>query len=101
MQIRRAAMTIDWNEAAVSLKRDVGEHGGFLTMQRDTLRERFGIGRLREGTARDLVTMLSKHGIIVFPNPQVQGTLLRIYDVETDIGKIARAVVDPQGWTER
>ena len=28
-------MTIDWNEAAVRLKRDVDEHGGFLTLQRD------------------------------------------------------------------
>ena len=41
-------MTIDWNEAAVALKRDVDEHGGFLTLQKDTLRERFGIGRLAE-----------------------------------------------------
>ena len=25
-------MTIDWNEAADGLKRDVDEHGGFLTI---------------------------------------------------------------------
>ena len=39
-------MTIDWNNAAVALKRDVREHGGFLTMQRDTFKERFGLGKL-------------------------------------------------------
>ena len=90
-------MTIDWNEAAVGLKRDVDEHGGFLTMQRDTLRERFGIGRLAEKNTEELVDTLDEHGMIVFPHPyHVQGTSLRVYDVESEIGKIALAVVDPQ-----
>jgi hypothetical protein len=43
-----AAMPIDWNAAAVGLKREVRSHGGFLTMQKDSLRERFDIGRLKE-----------------------------------------------------
>ena len=90
-------MTIDWNEAAVRLKRDVREHGGFLTMQKDTLRERFGIGRLAERITQDLLNTLHEHGMIVFPHPyDMQGTSLRVYDVESEIGKIARAVVDPQ-----
>ena len=68
-------MTIDWNEAAVGLKRDVGEHGGFLTMQRDALRERFGIGRLTERITQDLLDTLDEHGMIVFPHPyDMQGT---------------------------
>jgi hypothetical protein len=95
-------MTIDWNEAAVGLKRDVDEHGGFLTLQRDTLRERFGIGRLAERNTEELVDTLSYYQMIVFPHPYyVQGTSLRVYDVESEIGKIALAVVDPQGVSER
>ena len=95
-------MTIDWNEAAVGLKRDVGEHGGFLTMQRDTLRERFGIGRLAERITQDLLATLDQHGMIVFPHPYyMQGTSLRVYDVESEIGKIALAVVNPQDVPER
>ena len=40
---------------------------------------------------------LRKHEMIVFPHPyNVQGTSLRVYDVESEIGKIARAVVEPQ-----
>jgi len=89
-------MTIDWHEAAVELKRDVREHDGFLTMQRDTLRERFGVGRLTEGNTHDLLATLREHEMIVFPHPYVQGTSLRVYDVETEIGKIALAVVYPQ-----
>jgi SNF2 family DNA or RNA helicase len=56
-------MTSDWNEAVVDLQRDVHEHGGFLTMQRDTLRERFAIGRLTEGISQELLTMLQEHGL--------------------------------------
>jgi hypothetical protein len=94
--------TIDWNEAAVGLKRDVGEHGGFRTMQRDTFRERFGINCLTEGIARDLLSTLDQHGMIVFPHPDsMQGTSLRVYDLESEIGKIALAVVNPQGVSER
>ena len=37
-------MMIDWNEAARALKRDVDEHRGFLTLQKETLKERFDIG---------------------------------------------------------
>ncbi len=94
-------MTIDWNEAAAGLKRDVREHGGFLTMQRDSLRERFDIGRLTEGITEDLLATLHRHRMIVFPHPYDRGTSLRVYDVESDIGKIALAVLDPQGVTER
>ena len=45
-------MTIDWNEAAVALKREVDEHGGFLTLQRDTLRQDSASAALERGTAR-------------------------------------------------
>jgi len=95
-------MTTDWNEAAVALKRDVEGHGGFLTLQRDTLRERFGIGRLAEKNTEELVDTLRNHGMIVFPHPyHVQGTSLRVYDAESEIGKIARAVIEPQSVPER
>ena len=95
-------MTIDWNEAAVNLKREVREHGGFLTMQRDTLRERFGIGKLAKNNTQELLSTLNEHDMIAFPHPYyVQGTSLRVYDVESEIGKIARAVVEPQDVSER
>jgi len=94
-------MTIDWNEAAIGLKRDVREHGGFLTMQKESLRERFDIGRLKERITQDLLSTLDQHGMIVFPHPySMQGTSLRVYDVETDIGKIALAVGYPQDMPE-
>src|SRR5260370_36701394 len=90
-------MTIDWNEAAVSLKRDVDEHGGFLTMQRETLRERFDIERLAKNNTQDLMTTLREHGMIVIPDPyDVPGPSLRVYDIESEIGKIALAVRYPQ-----
>jgi hypothetical protein len=95
-------MTIDWNEAAVGLKRDVNEHGGFLTLQKDTLKKRFGIGGLGKRITEDLVDTLDKHGMIVFPHPHSRpGTSLRVYDVDSEIGKIARAVVEPQGVSGR
>jgi hypothetical protein len=96
-------MTIDWydekarDDEAKRLKRDVDEHGGFLTMQRDKLKERFGLGKLAKNNSEDLLATLYKHGMIVLPHPyQVQGTSLRIYDVESEIGKIALAVANPQ-----
>ena len=90
-------MTIDWNEEAVRLKRDVREHGGFLTVKKDSLRERFGIGRLAERNTQDLLNTLHEHGMIILPHPYyMQGASLRIYDVESEIGKIARAVGYPQ-----
>lgn len=90
-------MTIDWNEAAVGLKRDVREHGGFLTMQKDSLRERFGIGSLKEQITQALVNTLEEHGMIILPHPYyVGGPSYRVYDVESEIGKIARAVGYPQ-----
>src|ERR1700730_16198222 len=90
-------MTIDWNEAALGLKRDVREHGGFLTMQRDKLKERFGLGKLARINSEDLLDTLSQHGMPVCPPPYpVQGPSLRIYDVESAIGKIALAVDNPQ-----
>lgn len=99
MQTKKEAaipMTIDRN-AAVDLKRDVDDHGGFLTMQRDKLRERFGLGKLAKNNTEDLLAMLDEYGMIVLPHPYyVQGTALRIYDVESEIGKIALAVWNPQ-----
>ncbi len=90
-------MTIDRNEAAVGLKRDVREHGGFLTMQKDSLRERFGIGKLAKNNSEDLLATLAEHGMIILPHPYYgTGWTFRIYDVESEIGKIARAVGDPQ-----
>ena len=39
--------------------------------------------------------------MIVFPHPyQVQGTSLRVYDAESEIGKIVRAVIEPQSVPE-
>lgn len=90
-------MAIDWNEAAADLKRDVDKHGGFLTMQRDKFKERFGLGKLAKKNSEDLLTMLDEYGMIVLPHPYyVQGTFFRIYDVESEIGKIALAVWNPQ-----
>ena len=90
-------MTIDWNQAADRLMGEVREHGGFLTMQRDDFRERFGIGKLAKNNSEDLLATLEEHGMIVLPHPyHVQGTSLRVYDVESEIGKIALAVADPQ-----
>lgn len=93
--------TIDYGEAAVGLKREVCEHGGFLTMQKDTLRERFGIGRLTQGISDDLTNTLHDHGMIVFPHPYYAKNTLRVYDIESEIGKIALAIADPQLATER
>ncbi len=95
-------MTIDKNEAAVRLKRDVDEHGGFLTLQRDNLRERFGIGGLGKIKTEELVDTLRKYRMKVIPHPyNMQGTSLRVYDVESEIGMIALAVVEPQTVSER
>lgn len=95
-------MPIDWNAAAVGLKREVRAHGGFLTIQKDSLRERFDIGRLKEKITQDLLSTLEQYGMIVIPHPyNMQGTSLRVYDLESDIGKIALAVFDPQGVSER
>jgi hypothetical protein len=96
---REAAMgkAIDWDEAAVDLKREVGKHRGFLTMQKDKFKKQFDIGHLTEGIAQDLLAMLDNHGMIVLPHPYyLQGTLLRVYDVASEIGKIARAITYPQ-----
>jgi hypothetical protein len=92
-------MTID--EAAGRLKREVCDHGGFLTISKDALRERFGIGSLKVNNSEQLRRTLEEHGMIVIPHPHKAGSSLRVYDVESDIGKIALAVVDPQGVTER
>jgi hypothetical protein len=91
----------DWDEVAVIVKREAREHGGFVTMQRDAFRERFGIGRLTEKSSEDLVATLSEHGLLVFPRPYLQGTTLRVYDVESDVGKIVLAIVEPQNVSER
>jgi len=88
--------TIDRDEAAEDMKREMRAHGGFLTMKRDALRERFGIGKLKAGISGELQAMLFEHGIIVHPDPYQQGTSLRVYDLESDIGKLAQAIVYPQ-----
>jgi hypothetical protein len=94
-------MTIDWNEAADGLKREVSDHGGFLTISKDALKERFDIGALKVNNSEELRATLYEHGMIVFPHPYDAGPSLRVYDAESDIGKIALAVLDPQGVTER
>ena len=89
--------TIDWNEAAKGLKRDVDAHGGFLTMQKDKFRDRFGISRLKRYNTEELLDVLSKHGMTVVPHPYYgEGASLRIYNIETEIGRIAQAVAHPQ-----
>jgi hypothetical protein len=96
------ATTIDWNEAAVALKRDVIERDGFLTIQRDILRDRFGIGRLTERISTDLTATLDQHGMFVIPHPYyAQGNTLRVYDKVSEIGKIAWAVAAPDSASER
>ena len=94
------AMTIDWNKAAVALKHDVVEHGGFLTMQKEALKKRFGIGFLKVNNSEELRRTLEEHDMIVIPHPHEAGTSLRVYDVEREIGKIALAVADPQSVPE-
>ncbi len=90
-------MTIDWEETAKRLKQDVCAHGGFLTMQREKLRERFGLFKLAKNNTKDLLAILDKHRMIVLPHPyRVITTLLRVYDVESEIGKIAQAIAYPQ-----
>jgi hypothetical protein len=91
----------DWNEVAVVVKREARERGGFVTMQRDAFRERFGIGRFTEKNSGELQATLEEHGLIVSPHPYLQGTTLRVYDIESDVGGIAHAVVDPQNVSER
>lgn len=94
-------MTINWNKAAVGLKRDVDEHGGFLTIQKEALRKRFGISSLKVNNSEELRRTLEEYDMIVIPHPHEARTSLRVYDVESEIGKIARAVVEPQGVSER
>jgi hypothetical protein len=66
-------------------------------MQRDKLKERFGLSKLAKNNSEDLLATLYQQGMIVLPHPyRVQGTTLRIYDVESEIGKIALAVDNPQ-----
>jgi hypothetical protein len=95
-------MTIDWNEAAFALRREVDKHGGFLTLQRDTLRERFGIGGFGKKNTEDLVDTLRSHAMLVSPHPyNMEGSSLRVYNVESEIGKIALAVLEPHSVSER
>jgi hypothetical protein len=90
-------MAIDWNKAALALKHEVTEHGGFLTLLKDSLRERFDIGRLTERIAEDLRDTLAENGMDVVPHPYYfRGTLVRVYDTEGDVGRIALAVAYPQ-----
>ena len=89
-------MKNDWDDAIEDLRSDVLEHGGFLTMQRDTMRERFGIGRLSKSLTRDLVDTLKENELIVFPYPSEEVTTFRVYDLNSHVGKIARAVLYPQ-----
>lgn len=94
--------TTNWNEVAAALKREVSEHDGFLTIQRDTLRQRFGIGRLTQGISNDLTATLDQYGMFVIPHPYyAEGNTLRVYDMESEIGKIAWAVVAPDRASER
>lgn len=51
-------VAIDWNKAAAALKHEVREHGGFLTLPKDSLRERFDIARLTERISEDLQSTL-------------------------------------------
>jgi hypothetical protein len=95
-------MTIDGNEAARALKRDLDEHGGFLTLQKRMLGERFEIGGFGKRNSEELVDTLHRHGMFVFPHPNdPEVKSLRVYDVESEIGKVALAVIDPQGVSER
>lgn len=95
-------MMSDWHDAARDLRNDVCAHGGFLTIQREQLRDRFGIGRLTQNNSEDLLELLDKHRLFIFPHPyNDQGATLRVYDIESEIGKIAQAVAEPHRATER
>src|SRR6516225_10773118 len=89
-------MAIDWSDAADDLKREVCEHGGFLTISKDALRERFGIGSLKVNNSEELDNTLQEHGMIAIPHPYHAGSSLRVYDLESAIGKLALAVSNPE-----
>ena len=94
--------TTNWNEVAAALKHEVSDHDGFLTIQRDTLRQRFGIGRLTQGISDNLMATLDQHDMFIIPHPYyADGNTLRVYDMESEIGKIAWAVVAPDRASER
>lgn len=90
---------MDWNEAAASLKRRVQQGGyGFLTIQKDELRAAFDIGALKEKNANELTTKLDEHRMCIIPHPYYDyygGSTFRVYDLDHEIGRIARAVERP------
>ena len=92
-------MTIDWNEAAVKMRREVQSQDGFLSMQKEELRERFGIGRLTANLVDQLVETLAAQEMFVVPNPY-DFQSFRIYDRDSQIGRIAEAIADPEGMPE-
>jgi len=92
-------MTIDWNEAAVKMRREVQSKGGFLSMQKEELRDRFGIGRLTENNVGQLDEILEGHQMFVFPSPYYCQSF-RIYDRDSQIGRIAEAIADSEGVPE-
>src|SRR4051812_33839347 len=87
----------EWKEAGLHLKGDVRKQGGFLTMQKEEFRKRVDIGRLKANNSESLRVILEEHGMIVIPHPHHARTCLRVYDVESEIGKIAKAILDPEG----
>ncbi len=93
-------MANDFSDAADRLKAEVAANGGFLTLEKRELRERFDIGKLGEVVTERLISCLEKRGLKANPRPNADCTLIRVYDLGTHIGSIARAVIEPDGYPE-
>jgi len=93
-------MRTDWEEAADALRQRVRDHGGFLTMRRDALRDQFGIGRLSENLAAELRSTLSEFGLEIYPPLDWGCSSTRIYHLESEIGRLAQAILNPEGVPE-
>lgn len=76
-----------------------GSHG-FITMKKEEIREAFGVGRMTQGLAEQVVQALWDHGMFAYPNPAECANSLRVYDQAHPIGQAAFAVVAPDATTE-
>lgn len=73
---------------------------GFVTFKKDELREAFGIGRMSQGLAEQVVQALDDVQLLVHPHPSVAGSTLRVYSQKHPIGQAAHAIVSPDEVTE-
>lgn len=96
-----AERTEDWDRVAAELKRKIVEGGGFYTIEKDTLRELFGIGRLAEGISEKLSAWLEDNGVGTYPHPYDAARSLRLYDMGGELWRIGMAFADPDNANER